>query len=476
MTLGTRRNKTLPVILLIIWFALFLLGVHLYEGSRWLYLLFSSCYLCLIITACFYRINYAYLYFAIFLWLGYWLKLTAHTILSYPYQESTGAFVSTGASLDEVLMVATVGCCGVLLAWWIYRYFVTHSTMFLGPSSKNIAPSWYKNNRRLCLSLLMLMGFVTAVVNVIFGIQQSGLVPRIILHWPLNAVTYWLLAIGFALMTTTMLGWDVSLNKRASSVAFLSLLEAFFSSVSILSRGLYIFHVIPSIVSLCSNREIIKKIRRLLIVVMSLCCVVFFVMSLFMVAALRSYYYSGVLPDFRRVNSDSTQPILRLVVDRWIGVEGLMAVASYPNKNGALFYQALVEKSEIGKIGMYQRVAKSQYLDADANRFAFATLPGPMAFLYYSGSLLFVFCGMFLFTFVMMQSEKLVGFLTRNVFTCSLYGMTIANSIAQIGTTPSVLLKFYGMTFGFIIFVCVIQSTKRLMTRRTRDVDRGLVV
>jgi hypothetical protein len=83
-----------------------------------------------------------------------------------------------------------------------------------------------------------------------FGVQQIGLTARTIFPWPLNAVIALLVSIGGAMGVVTLLWWDVSLKKSPWAGMFFILMEAFLSTTSLLSRGVFLFHSIPPLLAL----------------------------------------------------------------------------------------------------------------------------------------------------------------------------------------------------------------------------------
>jgi hypothetical protein len=165
--------------------------------------------------------------------------------------------------------------------------------------------------------------------------------------------------------------------------------------------------------------------------------------------------------------------ITALSVDRWIGMEGVMAISAYPGKSAELFTTALTERSGLVEAPLYQRVCQSIYQTLDVTKYQFASLPGAAAFFYYSGSLWFVFAGMLTLALVALWSEHFVKCLTGNAILCALVGMNVANAIAQLGVIPRQLLIHLGMLFLGIMIIALLQSpiwgkiSHRLRTRRS---------
>lgn len=152
--------------------------------------------------------------------------------------------------------------------------------------------------------------------------------------------------------------------------------------------------------------------------------------------------------------------ILNLAGDRWLGLEGVMAVSSYDKLNFELLKNSLIEKSQLGKINIYQYISNSHYKDMDNNKFSFGTIPGPIAFLYYSGSLIIVFFGMFLFTILLFFLELLVNYFYKSAILVSYLGIYFANIVAQFGILPINTLKSMFFTFSFLIFLKLFEIKK----------------
>jgi hypothetical protein len=172
-------------------------------------------------------------------------------------------------------------------------------------------------------------------------------------------------------------------------------------------------------------------------------------------------YKKQLLNEFwLQVGHGAISRIMSLSVDRWIGLEGVMAVAAYPYKSAELLKEAALEKREIGTATKFQTVANSHYRWADSGTWQFATLPGSAAFLFFSGSMWVVLLGMALFVIVLQLSEQFVFKLTANPLLCSLFGFTLANTIAQFGVAPRQDIPFYAMIVCFVLLVHAVQSEK----------------
>lgn len=119
----------------------------------------------------------------------------------------------------------------------------------------------------------------------------------------------------------------------------------------------------------------------------------------------------------------------KLIVDRWVGLEGVLTVISSDAKGTDLFLNALTENPSAGTEAIYQRMANAQYQAFE--NFTFMTIPGPIAVLLYSdsyftliGGLAFVFAVSFLLEFVAFR-------LLDNVITQAAIGVALAYLLVQ---------------------------------------------
>lgn len=460
--------KPIVFFLALIHIVLFSWAFFLYTGSKFMYLTFTISFFILLISGLRQILSYSYLFLTIFFWLGYWLKFTIHTIFIYDYNEPIGKFIESPTSLDQVLFIAIVGCWGVLVARYLLSFFNVKSSIYSSYPGVAKVPVFYENKRKLILPSLIISFFVVVSLNFIWGVFQVGLVPSTILIWPLNSLFSWLLGIGFGLIISTVLWFELQREVTSSKFIYFVLYYPFFISISILSRATYIFNIIPLAVAFFINRNqfqhVIRRMSTNTILIFALLSVpISFIISIKVVSVIRDHYYSDPhLPSSNtNLSNKNSFPLVaifqKLIVDRWIGVEGIMAVSSYPSKNISLLKKGFLEKSEIGKIGMYQFIAKSHYIHTDVSRWIFATIPGPIAFFYYSGSLYITFLGLFLLTLIMIYSEFVISYLTGNMFLCSIFAIYIANNVAQFGITPSMMFKQYLLIYAYCSILYIIQ-------------------
>ena len=556
----------LLVTLLAAWLSATIMASSSTPSSPWVYLAFSSVYLLLLITAIFQRqsLNYSFLYISIFLWLGFWFKFTIHVLLDYPFVESIGNFYgpdkpwyratwiapvsySRGEVLEwnGVLWSATVGALGVLLAWYLHRYLFEKYT---AGKHLNVTPPWYSAARVWLWGVLIFVIVSAAILNALLGVQKAGMIPRTILPWPLNAVIAWVVSIGGAIAVSTLMYWDLESGRKIRFPILMVLVEAFLSTLSLMSRAVYIFHVLPQLIGALKFRKQIVTSR---LGEMGLAAVVIglFVAAIMGVTSLREQEYesisAGASPlstakiSIQSLNHQSSNPpvvptgqnvtnvelspraiildeaiseiksmiksgkpmqsqleklldeqkllalaqsqtpmaptcqvtaclldqfratfgvIIRLAADRWIGIEGVMAVQTNSDNSVAMLTSALIEKREIGKLAAYQKLSNSLYADMDPTKNQFASLPGPIAFFLLGGSLWMVVAGMLALTTFALSFEAAISTLTGNPILCALIGLALGNCAAQFGLAPRQDIPFFLMIMSSAVLISFLQS------------------
>ena len=125
-----------------------------------------------------------------------------------------------------------------------------------------------------------------------------------------------------------------------------------------------------------------------------------------------------------------------------------------------LFYKSLNEKYDSKSISFYEENFKIKPLDHYKNNDSIKgnTLPGLMAFLFYSGSYLFLFFSIILFSFFATLLEYLIYKSTnKNLIASGLIGMVISYRFAHFGYLPSRSYLLFGSIIGLIILFFLIK-------------------
>ena len=453
------------------WLFLAVGGLLLYTGSSLIYILFSAVFLCLLVDGLFRRISLAYTFLIIFLWLGFWLKLVVHLCLDYQYLEPIGYFNNTPEEWDSVLTVSTVGAAAVMTTKILLsKYESKHAWGEMAADFH--APSWYSVLRPWLWSFALIFIIFIAIINSLYGIAQLGPVP-LLLPWPLTGLMAWLLSFGIVAMVLSLVSWDHAIGRGWGMGLFGVIFEGFISSVSSMSRATYIFHTLPYMIVLYVKRLSLERTRLRTKVAIFSVWILIFIFSLSFVTLSR---HSDILTS--KGSSDKTiavnevnvntivsvsgsifNRVSHLVVDRWIGIEGVMATVAYPTKNIELFKYALQERRIREKSDIFtSEISQSGFTDSDAKEYQYASIPGAIAFFYYTGSLWWVFVGMVVLSFLMMVSERVVYVLTKNMYLCAFWSMNIAQTVACFGLGVAQSATYHVTCFVAMVAIWMIQK------------------
>ncbi|VEN74468.1 conserved membrane hypothetical protein [Candidatus Desulfarcum epimagneticum] len=426
-----------------------------YPGKWYVYILFTIALNALLFFG--FRKNRLFFdtFIGILFWLGFWLKLSVRVgFLEGKFCERFGSFDFSGTSYDHALVVTTCGVAALLAASiirekWIFRYPDRKE------NKENIGLEglfiFYKTHRKLILIGFVGLFLAISLTNMYFGIYQKGMVSRTILPFGLRGIYSWLLLFGATSISAILLNFDFNLKKSSYLVVFFSLLESFFSSVSMLSRGMVI-----NVSSLAlgayegfKNSILASKFR-----LMAFSLVMFFILfscSIIIATHLRGFYFSKgnySHSDFSLKYIPGTTRVL--VLDRWVGIEGVMAVSSSDKLGWDLWKKAWNEKYFDYGTSLYDLdiIATSSYAEIDTSKLHHISTPGILAFFYYPGSLFFLFFSMFLIGLIGAGIEIFVHKLGEsNLILCSLFAQVVAYRYAHFGYVPGQSYLLFGALF-----------------------------
>ncbi len=444
-----------------------------YAGHVLYYVLFSLIF------------NYAFLkalfrpkfYFETFLygllWLGFWLKFTYRTVLhNYYFVEATGNFDFSGASLDRVLIIATSALFACVVTIEIISRFVKSNTMRFEDRTFPTL-NFYKKNWALIWTLFVLLTLIVGIFNNYYGIYLRGLVPETKLFSPIRNIIVWLLLSGLACVAVTFLYWEILIKRFIFSTLLLSLLESLITNTSILSRA-FIINTGSHLWAFLQQKSYLRKLGIKKIIILGTVFSIMFGSSVIFVGYLRYARYPAtkVNPIFQDENYLKAQAFVSansysLFIDRWVGLEGLMSVASYPHLGWDLLHTAWNEKMDDKKHGFYDsEIAKSSYIVYKLTTQHFITLPGIIAFLFYSGSLVFLTLMLSLICTVFITIELALKKYIGNPFLTALFAQSAAFKLLHFGYAPHQFWKYF---LAFIITLFCIYGIQEFKNKKVAE-------
>jgi hypothetical protein len=162
-----------------------------------------------------------------------------------------------------------------------------------------------------------------------------------------------------------------------------------------------------------------------------------------------------------------------MVIDRWVGIEGAMAVSSYPHLGWGLWKKAWNERFSHTGTSLYDTaVLSSPYVQLDLAESHFINLPGILAFLFYPGSYLFLLAGMFLAGIFGGAMELFVCRLSGgNIILCALMAQVLAYRYAHFGYAPRQTYMLLGTMVLNVIIIYSLMKAASLKKAPARPVS-----
>jgi hypothetical protein len=157
-----------------------------------------------------------------------------------------------------------------------------------------------------------------------------------------------------------------------------------------------------------------------------------------------------------------------LFIDRWVGIEGVVAISSSKALGWDLWREAWQERFREGELSIYdKRFVATTYKAGGVNpKFHFVSLPGFVAFFYFPGSLSFLFialalCG-WLAAAIEIGTYRYVG---QNWVLCSLVAQVIAYRYVHFGYVPAQSYLLFGT---LLLNVAILYAADRVLRRYLR--------
>lgn len=402
--------------------------------------------------------NVGFALLAILLWVGYWLKLSIHLLYEIPWVEPIGRFDFSAREWDSVAIVSAVGALAVALAGLLWR-FPRDRDQIGEVKTRTI---WMPGIRSFVYLFVVLVTIAVVLLNEIYGLSHNGLRPAVDLVWPLQGLFSWMFVVGIALLILVAFHLDAVSGYSMIWATLVFTGAVVLLGVSQYSRGIATLQILPLFVSLLLWHKYIVGLNKGRII--TILVVMFF--GIMVSIAGGQGRRIQTIPEYSSVNETSVNEttvnetirglphlLSHLVIDRWVGLEGVMAVVAYPDKGIGFFQKLLTERRTKDKVDTYTGVI-SQSGFYDTSKYQFATIPGAFAFLYCANSLMIVFFGAMLLGSIVIASERLICKITNNIFLSTQVGFFSAMLVIQLGAggvvQPGSVLVFTLMFAGVV--------------------------
>ena len=437
-----------------------------YPGQVIVLFAFCLAAIALFAAASFGRLSYFALFLACFLILGFWAKLDLYWVLGTPLLEPVGSFPDTAEAWDRALLASTAGLAGLAAGIGAAKLLDRRNLVPDFPVLAAPAPG-------PALGVLFALSAAAAVAlfvaNFHYAILKIGTVPRIPLHPYLYAIVSFTVGWGAALWLGTLAFWMVGARRApADFPVYVLAVEGAAAALSMGSRAQMILHMAACLAALATcMRAFGWRVAPLRLLLASGFAALLFAASLVGVSLDRISSFYGPPPPSAAKRAEAPSgggigadrpaglapsgavsdaavrrmagEVMQLFVGRWIGIEGVLAVSSHPDLGPDTLRAGFSEDPRLGVDTMYQRLARSIYKRSE--QFVFLTVPGPIAVLFYGGSMTLVAFGMAVLFLAGYAVERFCDSWVRNPASSAVVGAALAYLVAQT-MFPRTLLYF----------------------------------
>lgn len=455
--------KFLKFFFLFFVFYLFCMGFINYKGNFFIYIIFSILGNYLLFYSFKKNAFFFESFFGLFIWLGFWFKFVC--VISFrdgQFPEGFGSFDNTPESFDYALLISIVAFLAIIFSYRVRRQFFNYHKKDLIIRKNTI----YTNNKKIILFTLFVMFILINFLNLFYGIYQKGMIIDFNINIFIHSFFKWALLYGFTAIFALIIYFEINIYKNFFSLsAILLIFESFFSYSTMLSRGM-IFNILAILYGAFRFNTMfhikLKTSDFIKFIVLSFSLFYFSSLSVNYLRA--NYFYQGSsyndsvlkkletnddleLYESKELNKDklsffNNNELLYLAMNRWVGIDSVLAVVG---KNNILSFKllkdSLKEKFNKNKNSFYEQTFSviNQYYSKKSidNFIKGVTLPGIVAFLFYSGSLIFLFVSLsfliFVSSFIEYISFKITNF---NMIFSALIGQIIAYRWIHFGYLP----------------------------------------
>ena len=338
--------KIFKVLIFFIILIFFFNGIKSYTGSKILYVIFSIISNYLIFFAFRKKAFFFETFFSLLLWLGFWFKFTCTiAFTSGLFNEGVGLFDYSIQLFDESILVSTIGLTAFIFSGYIREFFFFNYPKKL--ELQTFKKNFFSYDRKTIWIFFSIFFIIIGILNFNFKIYQKGLLPIYDINFLISGIFKWLLLFGLSAISSLLIFYEFNYYKKFFVLSiFLVILETFFTSLSMLSRGM-IFNSFAILYGVYKFSNRIGKPNNLVYYLKSFLIIsLLFYISVSSVNYIRSnYFYVGKSVEFsklfdkqnikddkpqnvKKALKENNSEIFYLLINRWVGIDGVMAVVS----------------------------------------------------------------------------------------------------------------------------------------------------
>lgn len=464
---------------------IFVKTTFLYQGNNiFFYFIFSIVSNFLIIFAFRRKASYFDIFFSFFLWVGFWLKYSL--VVIYGGGIFTEGIVSSAPPsaivIDDSLYVIIFAILGFIVAGYLRQYFYNYPKKI----NFNANVFLYSKYRKYILSFFFILILSVFFLNTSYSIFQKG-VHSENENFIITQVIKYFLLYGLTTIGTIILYYEISSFKKISFLTvFITILETFLSSISMLSRGM-IFNAASIFIPLYKiHKKISININFKFFLILFFLIIFLFYLSVSLVNYLRantfdiglihsfnSHTTTNIIADNNQITnkSYSFEKFYGLAIRRWVGIDSIILLNEKKSYLGfKTLKQSLNEKFVKDDLSFYEKTFTNKFNyfkgQPEIKNIKGNTLPGIVSYFYYSGSVIFVFFSILFFS-IFASVIEFVAFKasSQNLFFSCLIGQIIAYRFAHFGYLPLDSFKLFGSIFITILLIYIFHRWIKLLVK-----------
>ena len=465
-----------------------------HQGNVYLYFLFSF----LVNFFLVYSLNIKKLFFEIFfatlIWLGFWFKYTMSLVFLNGIIYDSGPLENI-TNIDNALIPSIVSIIAIFFTFLAREKFLNFKLKI----SKEISVSEkiFLKNKKIIMTIFVFLFLIIAYVNFHFNIYQKGfLYPHEISFLVVNFIK-WMLLFGLTTLSSFFIYTELlRLNKLSNFTILIAFTEIFISYSSMLSRLLILVHS-AIMFSIMKYWDYIKNKIIFFLVLLSLIFSMFLANNYFSNHFRINYaidisayekdkknylikkekkkqlldsknYTKEDLKEFEVTSKPGrADTSLFLIINRWVGIDSMLAVVSSDKLSFDVFFKSLEEKKIIDKNTFYENTFNINYDDGKKVSFGEKrilkgnTLPGIITFVFYTGSYYFLFISMIVLTLVFCFLEILcLKISNKNMIFASFISFTVAFRLFNFGYAPADSYLYLLSILGSMILMYFLTNYK----------------
>ena len=477
---------------------IYLFGLNFYVGDKIIYTTYAFLLNFFVINS-FKETGFFFEKFlSIFIWFGFCFKLNYTLIVTGAFRHPVGSFDYTPDLYDFGLKVCIIAFLTLITCSVIGKILYKFCSVNYDEDQTKII-NFYTHYRKIIFFCFVVLFSILAYLNIEYNIYRKGIVTQYNINIFLISLFKWLTIFGLCSISSFIIFYEIKIKKNIFISISISLFESLLTSVGFLSRAmifnqLALFLGVKKILNLKNWRSNLKILGTYFFLI-----IIFFGLSMYLVNSERQKVFwidkqDGLKPS-EYIIKDNTktkkfhnlqikkQKILNferklsapfplvhefwyLIATRWVGIDAVLTVVSNPDLDFDLFKSSLNQKYDNSKYSFYDEkflgLNEDYKLKYNENIYGI-TLPGFIAYSFYSGSYMVMAVIIFILYFCCFILEYIaLRFSYGNFLFSSLIGQVVAYRLIHFGYLPNQSYLLVGsIILNIVAYFAIIKIIKK---------------